>query len=50
MLAAAQQLDLEGIVIKRKAGPYGPETTWYKVKNRAYTQAEGRSELFSRKI
>jgi bifunctional non-homologous end joining protein LigD len=42
MLAAAQQLDLEGIVAKRKADPYGPETIWYKVKNRAYIQAEGR--------
>jgi bifunctional non-homologous end joining protein LigD len=49
MLAAAQQLDLEGIVAKRKADPYTPETTWYKIKNRAYTQAEGRWELFNRK-
>ena len=48
MLAAAQQLDLEGIVAKRKADPYGPETTWFKIKNRAYTQAEGRWELFQR--
>ena len=31
---------------KRKADPYGPETTWFKIKNRAYTQAEGRCELF----
>src|SRR3954447_21598158 len=44
MLGAAQQLDLEGIVANRKAGPYSPETTWYKIKNRAYTQAEGRWE------
>ena len=48
MLGAAQQLDLEGIVAKRKADPYNPETTWYKIKNRAYTQAEGRWELFQR--
>jgi len=27
---------------------YSPETTWYKM-NRAYTQAEGRWELFNRK-
>jgi hypothetical protein len=26
----------------------GPETTWYKIKNRAYTQAEGRWELFQK--
>jgi bifunctional non-homologous end joining protein LigD len=30
MLGAAQQLDLEGIVAKRKADPYTPETTWYR--------------------
>src|SRR4051812_41551208 len=45
MLGAVQQLDLEGIVAKRKVDPYLPETTWYKIKNRAYTQAEGRWEL-----
>jgi bifunctional non-homologous end joining protein LigD len=46
LFAAAERLDLEGIVAKRKADPYGPETVWYKVKNRAYTQMEGRGELF----
>jgi bifunctional non-homologous end joining protein LigD len=49
MLAAAQQLDLEGIVAKRKADPYVPETTWYKIKSRAYTQAEGWWELFQKR-
>ena len=44
--AAAERLDLEGIVAKRKADPYAPSTVWYKVKNRAYTQIEGRGELF----
>jgi bifunctional non-homologous end joining protein LigD len=39
---AAQRLDLEGIVAKRRADPYSPQTVWYKVKNPAYTQAEGR--------
>ncbi len=43
---AVQRLDLEGIVAKRKADPYRPQTTWYKIKNRAYTQMEGRGELF----
>jgi hypothetical protein len=43
---AAQRLDLEGIVAKRKADPYSPQTIWYKVKNPAYTQAEGRGDLF----
>jgi tetratricopeptide (TPR) repeat protein len=48
LFAAAERLDLEGIVAKRNADPYGPQTAWYKVKNRAYTQAEGRWELFQR--
>jgi ATP-dependent DNA ligase len=34
---AAERLDLDGIVAKRKADPYRPETVWYKIKNRAYT-------------
>jgi hypothetical protein len=46
---AAQRLDLEGIVATRKADPYGPTTVWYKIKNPAYTQAEGRGDLFERK-
>jgi ATP-dependent DNA ligase len=46
LFAAAERLDLEGIVAKRKADIYGPTTVWYKVKNRAYTQMEGRAELF----
>jgi bifunctional non-homologous end joining protein LigD len=49
MLAAAERLDLEGIVAKRKDDPYGPDTVWYKIRNQAYTQAEGRWELFRRK-
>jgi hypothetical protein len=36
-------------VAKLKADPYTPETVWYKVKNRAYTQAEGRWELFEKR-
>jgi hypothetical protein len=40
---------VEGIVAKLKADPYTPETVWYKVKNRAYTQAEGRWELFEKR-
>jgi ATP-dependent DNA ligase len=46
---AAQRLDLEGIVAKRKADAYRPETVWYKIKSRTYTQGEGRWELFQRK-
>ncbi|HEY7614637.1 MAG TPA: hypothetical protein VH764_16690 [Gemmatimonadales bacterium] len=46
LFAAAQRLDLEGVVAKRIADPYGAGTTWYKIKNQAYTQLEGRGELF----
>lgn len=46
LFAAAQRLDLEGIVAKRRTDSYAAATTWYKIKNRAYTQMEGRGELF----
>lgn len=46
LFSAVERLDLEGIVAKRKRDPYAPGTTWLKVKNRAYTQMEGRGELF----
>jgi bifunctional non-homologous end joining protein LigD len=49
LFRAAQQLDLEGIVAKRKANPYAPGTSWYKIKNPAYTQSEGRWELFQKR-
>jgi bifunctional non-homologous end joining protein LigD len=46
---AAQRLDLEGIVAKRRVDAYSPQTVWYKVKNPVYTQAEGRGDLFERR-
>jgi ATP-dependent DNA ligase len=46
---AAERLDLEGIVAKRQADLYRPETVWYKIKSRTYTQGDGRWELFQRK-
>ena len=49
MFAAAERLDLEGIVAKRKADAYRPETVWYKIKSRTYTQGEGRWELFQKR-
>jgi bifunctional non-homologous end joining protein LigD len=50
LFAAAQRIDLEGIVAKRKADPYEPgPTCWYKIKNPAYTLAEGRWELFQKR-
>jgi ATP-dependent DNA ligase len=46
LFAAAERLDLEGIVAKRQKDPYGLGTLWYKVKNRAFTQLDGRGDLF----
>src|SRR5262249_2662147 len=40
--------DLEGIVAKRLADPYDPRVRWLKIKNRDYTQKEGRGDLFER--
>jgi bifunctional non-homologous end joining protein LigD len=45
------EMDLEGIVAKHSYGPYVTEaqrTTWFKIKNRNYSQMQGREELFSR--
>ncbi len=44
-----REMDLEGIIAKRKKGLYRKGTTWYKIKNAAYSQAEGRGELFDRR-
>src|SRR5437660_4888985 len=44
-------LDLEGIVAKHKSGPYIVErenSTWFKIRNRAYSQMQRREELFQR--
>lgn len=41
--------DLEGIVAKRRGDPYDASTQWVKIKNRGYSQMEGRWELFERK-
>jgi ATP-dependent DNA ligase len=46
---AVQRLDLEGIVAKRKVDRYDETTLWLKIKNRGYTQMEGRWELFQRR-
>ena len=44
--------DMEGIVCKPMSSPYkavAGQTTWIKVKNPKYTQAEGRGELFDKR-
>ncbi len=44
------KMDLEGMVCKRKSSPYRatekPSPHWIKLKNRRYSQLEGREELF----
>jgi bifunctional non-homologous end joining protein LigD len=47
LMAAVEEHDLEGIVAKRKVDPYRRGVKWWKIKNRAYSQAEGRHELFN---
>src|SRR2546427_3974471 len=45
------ELDLEGIVAKQKFGPYVTEreqSTWFKIRNKGYSQMVGREELFER--
>jgi hypothetical protein len=42
--------DLEGIVAKWKHGHYytdGQTTSWFKIRNAAYSQVEGRAKLFT---
>jgi bifunctional non-homologous end joining protein LigD len=44
-------MDMEGIVAKVSYGPYVTEaqrTTWFKIKNRNYSEMQGREELFNR--
>ena len=41
LFEAAQRLDLDGIVAKWKADTYEAGATWYKIKNKAYTQDGG---------
>ena len=45
------KLDLEGIVAKQKYGPYTSDrehSSWFKIRNREYSQMVGREELFER--
>ena len=46
LFSAIKRMDLEGIVAKRMTDPYASGTTWFKIKNPGYTQAEGRGEAF----
>jgi|SRR6516225_1929059 ATP-dependent DNA ligase len=47
LFEAACSQDLEGIVAKLASGHYEPEsTTWVKIKNRSYSQTDGRDDFF----
>jgi hypothetical protein len=45
MFAAAERLDLEGIVAKRKADADRPETVWYKLPSSGQPAGEAPSRL-----
>jgi hypothetical protein len=50
LFEAACRSGLEGIVAKRADGRYTPdEPKWAKIKNRNYSQIEGRRELFEKR-
>jgi len=50
MFAEICSRDLEGIVAKRKLGIYKDDGNgWLKIKNRSYSQAEGRHELLTKR-
>jgi len=45
------EFDLEGIVAKHKSSPYATgreQSTWFKIRNRNYSQMVGREEMFER--
>ena len=49
LFSNACELDLKGIVAKDGRAPYDPQqTTWFKIRNREYSQMVGREELFER--
>ena len=45
---AASGLTLRALLPKRKSDAYATGVTWYKINNGAYTQGEGRWELFQK--
>jgi ATP-dependent DNA ligase len=46
LFSAVCKADLEGIVAKCRKDPFGSGTTWFKIRNRNYSQWAGREELF----
>ena len=48
LFESAVQMDLEGIVAKRRSDSYASNTEWLKIKHPEYSQSDGRWELFQR--
>jgi bifunctional non-homologous end joining protein LigD len=46
LFGAAKKMDLEGIVAKRKADPYGPDSVWYKIGNPLCAPGKERARPF----
>lgn len=46
LFALVLEHDLEGIVAKRAAGTYAASSPWLRIKNRRYSQAAARGDLF----
>ena len=46
LFEVVERLDLEGVVAKRVRDPYDTSVRWIKVRHTAYSQTEGRWELF----
>jgi bifunctional non-homologous end joining protein LigD len=49
MFAFMCEHDLEGVIAKRFKDPYNQNVTWYKIKNKQYSQLQGRARLFHKK-
>ena len=45
----AAEMDLEGIVAKRRSDPYAEATLWMKIKHAGYSQHQGRWKLFQKR-
>jgi len=45
LFEATRKMELDGVVAKRLADPYAPDTRWYAIRNPAYRQRESWGEL-----
>lgn len=49
LFGAIKKMDLEGVVAKRKADPYRPDTVWYKIRNPLYGRGNQSTQPFRRR-